>query len=76
MKQIKILQTFCPENGLRMRYDSTEDMIGNIGIKYDHMKIPDSQSSYTAEIVDEYKYLGMWINTKKLNKEHTENSEK
>ena len=67
IKQIKTLQTFCLENGLRINYDKTKIMIENTQTKYNRLKIISRDSNYDIEVVDSYKYLGMLINTQNIN---------
>ena len=76
IKQIKLLQKFCLENGLKINYNKTKIMISSPGTnkcKYKHLNISSIDANHTIEIVDDYKYLGMWINTCKTNKCHIEN---
>jgi exonuclease III len=77
IKQIKILQTYCTENGLEINYKKTKILIANNDSKdnkYGYVNISSKDSNCNIEIVDEYKYLGMWINTntRKKNKNHIE----
>ena len=68
IKQIKIVQNFCSENGLNINYDKTKIMIANSNQKYKHLKLVTERTNHEIEIVNNYKYLGMWINEKGSNK--------
>ena len=74
IKQIKLLQKFCSENGLKINYNKTKIMIKNTAesSKYKHLQLCSDNKNYNIEVVDNYKYLGMWIDTKKTNKCHIE----
>jgi len=75
VKQIKLLQTFCIENGLKINYDKSKIMmrINKNEKKYSHLKVAMKNLPCSIEIVNDYKYLGMWINTQRSNKIHIEN---
>ena len=73
IKAIKTVQTFCLENGLKINYDKTKIIIENTQTKYSRLKMMLSDSNYDIEVVDNYKYLGMIINTRNINnKSHIE----
>ena len=73
-KQMKILQNFCIENKLKMNYDKTKMMIiTDKKVPNELIKISDEHADHVIEIVDKYKYLGMWIDTRNSNKFHIEN---
>ena len=76
IKQIKIVQNFCSENGLNINYEKTKIIIANSKHKYKHLKLVTERTNYEIEIVNNYKYLGMWINEKGSNKRHIEALEK
>lgn len=76
IKQIKIVQNFCLENGLKINYEKTKIMIANSKTKYKYVEIVAKNTNHQIEIVDNYKYLGMWINEKNSNKHHLEHLEK
>ena len=75
VKQIKLIQTFCSKNGLKINYEKTKIMIKtkNNENRYSYLKIASENITCSIEIVNEYKYLGMWIDTRKSNKIHIEN---
>ena len=74
IKQIELLQAFCLENKLKINYDKTKILITNTikAPKYKHLRMSFNNSNYAIEVVDKYKYLGMWIDTRKTNKYHIE----
>ena len=76
IRQIKIVQDFCSGNGLKINYKKTKVMIGNSKPKYKCLEIVTNDNSQEIEIVNNYKYLGMWLNYKNSNKTHIEALEK
>ena len=61
------MQTFCLGNGLKINYDKTKVMIDHTPTKYSRLKITSRDSNYDIEVVDNYKYLGMFIDTRNMN---------
>lgn len=61
IKQINITAKFCEENGLDMNYKKTKLMINNERKKYKQLKLRYPNQIITIDIVEEYKYLGIWI---------------
>ena len=74
IKQIKIIQSYCKENGLQINYNKTKIMIHNEKAEYRHLKIHFHDTTRIIEVVKEYKYLGVLIS--KDNKKHIEQLEK
>ena len=74
INQIQILQYFCKHNGLTINFDKTKIMTYNTKSKYSHLRIIVDKIQHSIEVVEEYKYLGMWIS--KNNKKHLESLEK
>ena len=61
MKQIQIVQNYCIENCLSINFDKTKIMIYNDLKNYSHVEIRTSESTTTIEVVNEYKYLGVFF---------------
>lgn len=72
--QIKIVQRYCQDNGLRINYEKTKVMIQNTNTDFSHLKLSFKNENKSIEVVEEYKYLGMYIC--KNNKKHIENLQK
>ena len=70
IKQIRIVENYCTQNGLQINYDKTKIMIKNINTNYTHLEIRIHNVTRTIEIVKEYKYLGVMIS--KNNNKHVE----
>ena len=71
---MQLVHNFCTENGLKINYDKTKIMIRNTPTKYDHLKICLQNNTHEIEVVEDYKYLGMWIS--KNNKKHLDQLER
>ena len=74
IKQIKIIQDYCCDNALKINYNKTKIMIRNPKSKYSSLTISTKDEIKTIEVVNEYKYLGMWFT--KNNRKHLDNLEK
>ena len=74
IKQIKTVQNYCRDNALKINYSKTKIMIRNGRSKYTNLKISSDGEIKTIDVVEEYKYLGMWIT--KNNRKHLDNLEK
>ena len=61
IKQIGIVNQYCDDNGLKINYNKTKIMVKNVNTKYSHVNIKHGSSVTAIEIVQEYKYLGMFI---------------
>ena len=60
IKQIKSFHNFCLNNSLKINYSKTKIMVFNETQKYHELIIKDDKMS-PIEVVNEYKYLGIWI---------------
>ncbi len=74
INQIRLLQNYCRANGLTINYDKTKIMIHNIKPKFSRLEMTSENIFHSIEVVEEFKYLGMWIS--KNNTKHIENLEK
>ena len=74
IKQTKVIQNYCNENGLKINYDKTKIMINNVNTEYKHHRIHFHGTTSIIEVVRDYKYLGVWIS--KNNNKHIEHLEK
>ena len=72
--QIRLLQDYCKSNGLKINYDKTKIMVHNVKTKLSRLEMVTDKVSHSIEVVEEYKYLGMWIS--KNNRKHIETLEK
>jgi len=71
IKQIKHMKTFCNENGLTINYNKTKIMIHNEKENFKELMLKNDDDTTTSiEIVEEYKYLGIWI--AKTDRKHIE----
>ena len=68
--QFKILCKFCAENGLCINYEKTKIMTENFTTNIDKFEVSLNGKQISIEVVDKYKYLGMWIS--KNNRYHLE----
>ena len=60
IKQIKIVQKYCSNNGLKINFDKTKIMVKD-NTQYSKVKINFDNSTSDIEVVKDYKYLGMWF---------------
>lgn len=70
IKQIEMVHKYCIQNGLKMNYEKTKIMIFNTKNIYSHVNIRSRNTFECIHIVEEMKYLGMWISKK--NQRHIE----
>ena len=61
IKQIKEVQNYCDNNGLKINFNKTKIMIRNEKLKYSNLKLSTKAGTNIIDVVEDYKYLGMWI---------------
>lgn len=61
IKQIDLMQNYCENNNLKINYDKTKIMILNEPQKYDQLRLNIKVCKIEIQVVEEYKYLGVWI---------------